>query len=180
MQTEPNYVPLLAALITGVFSFAGAWLATKVSKDGERKHEARQLAKTFKGELSGIIHILELRDYQTLIKATAAACRTRNEVLIFSVVARQEYFAIYKANAGSIGKLQEPLPEQVAIFYTQAASLLEDFTALAEMRAGTKSRDILGSPMDAAARYEELADGIDALISRGKAAIVMIDGAYPG
>lgn len=170
----------MAAIITGAFSFAGAWLATKVSKDGERKHDARQLAKTFKGELSGIVRILELKDYQTGIRATAAACRAQNQVFIFYVVARQEYFAIYKANAGSIGRLPEPLPEQIAIFYTQASSLLEDFEALAEMNAGNKSRDILGTPMQAATRFEELANNIDALIARAKTTIVEIDGFYPG
>jgi hypothetical protein len=179
MQTDSTYVPVVAAIITGAFSFAGAWLATKVSKEGERKHDARQLARSFKGELSSIVHILELRNYQAGIRATAARCRTENQVFVFAVAARQEYFAIYKANSAKIGSLLEPLPEQLAIFYTQAASLLEDFASLAEIRTGTKSVDLLGTPEQAASQFEALAQNIDDLIARAKRAIAEIDHSYP-
>jgi hypothetical protein len=180
MATEPmTYIPMYAALITGVFSFAGAWLATKVSKDNDRKHDARQLAKSFKGELSAILHILQLRDYQKGIRATAARCIDSKEVLVFSVVARQEYLAVYKANASKLGSLPEPLPETIAIIYTQASAMLEDFATLAEINAGTRTKAILGTPESAASRFILLADHIDSLMSQIKLAISQIDAVFP-
>jgi hypothetical protein len=179
MQIDSTNAPLVAAIITGVFSFVGALIATKFSKDGERKHDARQLAKTFKGELAALVDILKIRDYQSGIRATADRCLAENQVFFFSISARNEYFSIYRSNAAKIGSLREPLPERIAIFYTQASSLLEDFASLTEISNGTKPAAILGTPGQAAARYELLAQHIDNLIEHAKTTIAQIDRHYP-
>ena len=134
---------------------------------------------TFKGELSGIAHILEFRNYQTGLRTLAARIRETDEVAVTWISARQEYFAIYKANAGRIGCLAEPLPQELAIFYTQGASLLEDFQSMTEIRHGTRPMSLLGTPNHAAAFYERLANNIDAQSAMAKKAVALIDQLYP-
>lgn len=175
----PTYIPILAALITGACSFAGAWLATIFGKRSERRHEARQLAKAFKGELSAIVSILELRNYQAALRKCADKCIEFDQVHIFAVSAQQEYRAIYKSNASKIGCLPQGLPEQIAIVYTQATSLLEDFHSSIELQAGRKPLSILGSPVQAAERYRRIADHIEQIIDMAKKTIAEIDRMYP-
>lgn len=81
-----SFVPLYAAIISVVGSFFGAWFATKMSKDSDRKHEARQLAKTFKGELSSIVHVIALKNYQAEFRK--AAIKNREDQKLFIVVVK--------------------------------------------------------------------------------------------
>lgn len=145
----------------------------------EVAQESRQLAQAFKGELRAIAHILELRNYQKGLRAIAARCLEEQQVFIYSVTAREEYRTIYKANASRIGCLSGTLPEQIAIFYTLASSLLEDFSVSAEIKTGKRSADILGNPTQVGQRYLALADYIDELISKATIAISEIDRLYP-
>jgi hypothetical protein len=46
-----SLIPIFASLVGGVCSLAGSFGATTWAKQIERRHEARQLAKAFKGEL---------------------------------------------------------------------------------------------------------------------------------
>ena len=44
--------------------------------------------------------------------------------LVLSIT--QDYFQIYRSNAGALGLLPPTIAEQVALFYTQVKSLIED------------------------------------------------------
>ena len=171
-------IPVAAAAITGVCSFAGAWLASVVSKNRDRAHESRQIAKAFKGEMEAIVSILELRNYQAGLRVAAENCLKLDEVQVYAVSVQKEYFAVYKANIGKLGWLEGGLPEQIAVFYTHANSLLEDFYASVEIREGRKSISLLGAPKDAAARYQRTADHIDSLVSMAKVVINQVDQLY--
>jgi len=78
-----------------------------------------------------------------------------------------------------LGCLPSTLPEQIAIFYTQTASLLEDFRASVEIADGTRSISLLGTPTQAAKRYTALADYIDDVVQKAGVAIAEIDRLYP-
>ena len=180
MATEPaNSFPLYAALITGGFSFLGALLATVGGKYWERRAESKQLARAFKGELAAIVYILEFRNYQSGLRRYAEECISQQKVLVFSVGVRQEYAAVYKANVAKIGSLPGTLGEQVAIIYTLASSLLEDFQSSAEIAAEVRNITLMGTYLQTAARYRAVANHIDEIIARCKIAIVEINGLYP-
>lgn len=174
-----SFVPLYAAVISVVGSFVGAWFATKMSKDSDRHHEARQLAKTFKGELSSIINVLHERDYQKEFRKAAAKNREDQKLFIYAVSVKQEYRFIYKANAAKIGCLVEPLPEIIATVYTMMAALLEEFESLSDMLYGNKSWNFLGSPDQAGDRFDGLASAMDALVADIRATVTEIDKHYP-
>lgn len=172
-------VPVYAALVGGTVSFIGAAGITTWTQYSTQKREARQLAKAFKGELSAILSILNLRNYQEGLRNSAERCIADQKVHVYSVSAREEYRTIYKENAGKLGCLPGTLPEQIAIFYTQSASLLEDFRSSVEISDGTRNISLLGSPDQAAQRYIRLAKYIDDLKSKAQTAIDEIDRRYP-
>lgn len=171
--------PVYAALVGGAVSFIGAAGITSWTQRSTQKREARQLAKAFKGELSAILSILTARNYQEGLRNSAERCKADQKVHVYSVNAREEYRTVYKENASKLGCLPGTLPEQIAIFYTQSASLLEDFRSSVEISDGKRNVSLLGSPDQAAQRYIKLAKHIDDLISKAQLAIADIDSRYP-
>ena len=174
-----SMIPLYSSLVGGACAIAGSLATSTWNKRSERQHEARQLAKAFKGELCAIVSILGLRNYQAGLRAAADRCRTDQSVHVYCVSAQEEYRAIYKANASKIGCLPGTLPEQIAIFYTVAASLIEDFNDSVEIRDGKRDISVLGSPTQAAQKYSRVADYIDDLVNKAQVAVAEIDRLYP-
>lgn len=177
-ETEPSLVPLYASLAGGALSLLGAFAATWWSKRIEREDASRQLANAFKGEISALIHIAELRDYAGNVRQSAAWCRATNRITIYSATSRDEYRAVFKGNAAKLGSLKGTLPEQIAIFYTQTASLMEDVKSLDEAQAGTRTLAWFDDAPKAAAFYDRLADLIDDTIAKGKSVVAEINRLY--
>ncbi len=150
-----------------------------MSKDADRKHEARQLAKTFKGEISALIHVLSLKDYQSELRKAATKNREDNALFVYAVSVKQEYRSIYKANASKLGCLAEPLPEKIATVYTLVSAMLEEFESLCDMLYGGKPWSFLGTPQQAGDRFDELAIALDALVEKMKEVVLAIDQHYP-
>ena len=178
MPTDP-FIPLYSSLAGGACAIVGSLLATSWAKWIERGHEARQFAKAFKGELSGIVNILELRNYQAGLRHYAHLCETEQKVHVYCVVAREEYRTIYKSNADKLGCLPGSLPEQISILYTQIAAILEEFHASEEIKEGKRNISVLGSFDHAAQRYRATAKFIDDLVVKAKNVISEIDRRYP-
>lgn len=174
-----SLIPLFASLVGGVLSLVGSWGAVWLSKRSENKQAAHQLANAFKGEMSALIHIAELRNYAGSLKKMAQWCIDNNSVGFFSAPSREEYRAIYKANAGRLGSLQGNLPEQIAIVYTQMVSLQEDLKTLDEIHLGSRTDAWIGQPAAAAQRYSQMAAIIEDTITKAKAAVAEIDRLYP-
>lgn len=176
----PGFSELVPVLVGGALSLAGSWGAVWWTKNREELREARQLARAFKGEISAITHIAEAREYVHHLREIADRCVENNAVLIFSIQAREEYRAVYKANVGKLGNLEGSLPTEIAILYTQVASILEDFRCLEEAKSNPQLLSFLGAtPADAALTYTRIADLAENAIERGKAVITDIDQRYP-
>lgn len=171
-------VPVYAALVGGTVSFIGAAGITWWTSHLKQKHDSRQLAKAFKGEITALVHITQLRDYAGGLRKLAQWCKENNAVGNFSVASREEYRIIYKANASNIGILHGALPEQIAILYTQTASLQEDFKTLDEIYTGTR-RASFNTPLDAASKFIAMADLIDETFAMASVTLKEIDRVYP-
>jgi hypothetical protein len=176
---EPPMIPLWAALLGGMLSLSGTIGTTWFIKTSDRKHEARQLARAIRGEISALISVAELRGYSEGLRKLAAWCIDTQNTGTFSVASREEYRAVYKANAGKLGQLVGKLPEEIAILYTQAASLQEDLKTLDEEFLGLRRPSHFGNVHTAAAHYISMADLIDDTLSRAKLTIKAIDEYYP-
>ena len=170
--------PVFSTLTGGVLSLAGAFGATWWSKRIEREDTSRQLANAFKGEISALIHIAELRTYSQGLRKSAEWCRANDRITIFSATSREEYRAVFKSNAAKLGTLKGSLPEQIAILYTQTASLMEDMKSLDEAQAGARALVWLDTPTRAAVFYDRLADLMDDTITKGKSVLAEINRLY--
>jgi hypothetical protein len=180
MSTEfGGLIPLYSSLAGGALSLMGSWGAIWFSYRSKNRHDAQQLAGAFKGEMSALVHIAELRNYAAGLKAMSTWCTDNNSVGIFSVPSREEYRAVYKANVGQLGCLHGDLPKQIAIVYTQMASLQEDLKTLDEIHLGVRTGAWMGTPTSAAQRYSEMALLIEDTISKAKATVAEIDRLYP-
>lgn len=173
-----SLMPLYSTLAGGLLSLMGSWGAIWFGTRSKNKHAAQQLAGA-KGEMSALVHIAELRNYGGGLKTMAQWCIANNAVGFFSAPSREEYRAVYKANVGKLGSLQGDLPKQIAIFYTQMASLQEDLKTLDEIHLGVRTDVWMGQPTAAAQRYSEMALLIEDTISKAKATLIDIDRLYP-
>lgn len=179
INEQSNLVPLFSTLAGAIVSLISSWGAVWWTKQAEQKLAAHQLANAFKGEISALIHIAELRNYAGGLKALAQWSRINNSAGFFSAPSREEYCTIYKANASKLGSLKGKLPEQIAIFYTLLTSLQEDMKTLDEIHLGTRSDLWLGQPAKAAQRYDDIATLIEDTITKAKVTVAQIDQLYP-
>ncbi|MEI8171820.1 MAG: hypothetical protein WCG50_19255 [Rhodoferax sp.] len=174
-----SYIPLCSALAGGLLSLIGSWGAVWFSTRSAINRDSHQLANAFKGEMSALVHIAELRNYAASLREQAKWCTDNNAVGFFSAPSRKEYRAVYKANVGKLGSLKGDLPKQIAIVYTQMASLQEDLKTLDEIHIGTRTDAWMGQPVTASQRYSGMALLIEDTISKAKATLTEIDRLYP-
>jgi hypothetical protein len=100
MAGETSY---LGPIFGGLITLVGSWGAIVYTKNREEERESRQLAGAFKGEITALIHIAELRNYSGKLREISAVCRLTNQSHLFGVPVRDEYRAVYKANVGKLG-----------------------------------------------------------------------------
>ncbi|MDP3106960.1 hypothetical protein [Hydrogenophaga sp.] len=158
--------------ITG--GFVSSWWQTKLTAD----REARQLAKAIKGELTGILEIAKVRQYEKGIEAALNHVRATSQPFIFSVTVRGDYTAVYRENAGRLGLLKGELPATISVVYTKIFSILEDFHLLTEIQ-GKPDRHHemdLGRCLE---MYEELLELLRQTLAQGQAVIDEIGVLYP-
>ena len=121
-----DITPLIQTLLGGVLSLLGGFLSPTYIDHIRSKREARNLALAFSGEILALKRIVETRRYIEDLRTCVNNIRQTGEPIYFSVSIRKEYFQVYKENVSRIGLLKPPLPESIAMFYTQAQSILED------------------------------------------------------
>lgn len=76
-------IPLYSALAGGVLSLLGSWGTVWFSARSANNRDAHQLANAFKGEMSALVHIAELRNYAGSLRTQAKWCTDNNSVSAF-------------------------------------------------------------------------------------------------
>jgi hypothetical protein len=138
------WIPLLSTIVGGAIAFAGSIIAPTYLEKSRRKDEQKNLTGAFIGEISALLEICKRRQYIEHIRAVIAEAKSKqvepNKNVWFHFSVRRNPFPVYDANVTRLGLLTDPLPRQIARFYTQSSSILED---IADMREGKfqRSRD---------------------------------------
>ena len=171
MASDLNpWAVVIGGAITLMGSFGGTWWSNRI----QQAAKAEQLARALCGELTAISHVIRARNYATTIRALAAEVLDKQEVRCFLVEVREEYRTIYKENASNIGLLKANLPEDVAIVYTQIASVLEEFATQLDAHRSNRLNVIMPTIAKSHSRLITLADGIDDTLRRGDEVIATI------
>ena len=118
--------PLIQTLIGGGLSLLGGFLSPILTDSFRNKREATNLALAFAGEITALIRIVETRRYSEDIQTCIAQMEKTHEPIFYTVTIRQDFVRAYEQNVSRIGLLEAPLPENIAMFYTQTQAILED------------------------------------------------------
>jgi hypothetical protein len=136
------WTTLWPTIVGGAIGIAGSILAPTYLEYSRRKAERLSLAGAFVGEISALIEICKRRQYIENIRALINEAKTKqaepNKNVWFHFSVRRNPFPVYDANVTRLGILSDPLPGQIARFYTQSSSILED---IADMREGKFQRN---------------------------------------
>jgi len=133
---------LLPIIVGGAIGIAGSIIAPTWLEYSRRKHEQESLTGAFVGEISAVLEICKRRQYIESIRALITEAKAQqaepNKSVWFHFSVRRNPFPVYDANVSRLGLLNDPLPRQIARFYTQSSSILED---IADMREGKIQRN---------------------------------------
>lgn len=120
------WVNLLSALLGGLLGGGGAIVTQIVRHRLDDGRTRRALAGAFAGEVAAICAIARRRDYLGAMTQLHEHVRHSGQPRRLVLSITQDYFQIYRSNAGALGLLPAATAEQVALFYTQTKSLIED------------------------------------------------------
>ena len=165
---------LLGGVLAVAGGFASAWFQAKVT----RGNEARQLAMSFKGELSAIVDIAEARQYEAGLVNAIRLVEETGLPIIVAVPVKREYTIVYTQNASKIGLLKGDLPTKIATVYTKLSAILEDFAFLNEVNNAPERRNGWG-PASCLEMYRELLPLMQDTLGLARSIISDIDETYP-
>jgi len=133
-------IALIGVIIGGVIGVAGSVAGPLCLDIFRRRAERTNLTSALAGEISALIGIVQRRGYIESLRSLIQIARTSpvdgSYFYYFSV--RRNPFPVYDANLSRIGLLESPLPMNIARFYSQSSSILED---IADFREGRLSQD---------------------------------------
>jgi len=118
-------LPVIVGGLIAVLGGISAQVATHLLKT---KHERRNLAQAFAGEIGAIVDIVQRRGYLQHIKSLIEIAKKGDIPRIYSVKITKRYFLVYEANAKNLGILSGDMPRLIAKFYTFIQALIEDVT----------------------------------------------------
>jgi hypothetical protein len=143
MDAFLNCLEKLAPALSTATGGLIAWFVMINQQQASSKREAKNLAGAFYGEITAIIHISKFRGYKEHFKKWLEHVQTHGIYKPKGFTIRHDYFKVYTANVGKLGLLKAPLPEKIAIFYTQAMSITEDIKSMTEGKGEDWSRESL-------------------------------------
>jgi len=117
---------ILCTLVGG-FVGAGASIVTQwVANILTNSRRRRAIAGAFAGEIGAICSIMRRRKYLEQGQQLLEHIDQWQQPLRVMMYITQDYLTIYHSNSSAIGLLPAPLALDVAVFYTQVKSLMED------------------------------------------------------
>jgi len=123
---------MASVIAGGAIAVIGGFLSNYAIETHKAKRAARHLAQSFLGEIKALRTIADTRGYVDGLKRLIAYIEQTDEPRLYQVKVRRDYMIVYKENADKVGMLEEPLPEDLAIFYTLTNSILEDLESLSD------------------------------------------------
>jgi hypothetical protein len=118
-----NIVPFL---VGGLLGAGGAITAQWLTYHLNDRRTRRAIAGAFAGEIGAICSIIHRHKYLEQGQQLLERVRQSQQPLRAVMCLTQEYLTIYHSNSSAIGLLPAPLALDVASFYTQIKSLMED------------------------------------------------------
>lgn len=92
----------------------------------QRRAEARVLATSLRAEITALLQLVKAERFEEQLVACRDRSATEGEWWYYSIVADENYFAIYSGTAGRLGVLTAPQAEKVVEYYTLAKAWVEN------------------------------------------------------
>ncbi len=109
----------------------------------------KALAGAFAGEIAATCAIARRRDYLSALRQLRTRVRESGRAERLTVRVSLDYFQVYRANAGSLGLLPAAIARDIALFYTQTKSFLEDVVPEARNpRGAAEAEHVLNADID--------------------------------
>lgn len=123
-QLEIYMKEIMVPLFAGILALISTLLVQLYNRSQERKSLKRALL----GEIKGILLLIQTRNYKNNLISWIHDLENKKELTRKSFLSnpKNNYFAIYEANAAKIGLLPSKSTTDIVEFYTLLKSLLED------------------------------------------------------
>ena len=145
---EPETATTLATastwtiLATGFVAIASGVVGYFLQDWNRRRHESRNIASAFAGEISALMELIktrrfveEIREFVSQLKdAVAKGQAAVPTTQLYTIPITKKYFSVFENNVKRIGVLQQPLPEQIVAFYMHAFSIVDQLGSMMEVR----------------------------------------------
>lgn len=129
---EQAVLQLAAVIVGGLLSITGGFFSTLILDRQREKAQARNLALSFKGEISALVAFIEARGYRNRVRQVIAQIEQTQQPFYMPYRIHYQYDRVYNDNVDKLGVLRGSLPELIPRFYTQMVSVLEDMAWLGE------------------------------------------------
>ncbi len=116
-------------VVGGAISLVSTVFTTFGIEHLRRTREARGAAYALRGNIIGILTIVQIRQYVTHVRNMIAHMEAGNPGNIMKSRVKQNYLEVYNKHIDKLGLLVIPLPELVSVFYTNVNSIVEDMQA---------------------------------------------------
>lgn len=163
---------LIAVVIGGLLATAGGIVSALIIERQRRKVESRNLALSFKGEITAILENIRFRNYEERFSEVIQQIGTSGQPFFMAFRLRYTYDRIYEENADRIGLLRGELPEQIPFFYTLLHSVMEDMASLGDGTFANLELEVL------LRIYRDAQRGLQTLAAQGEKIVQGIDRWY--
>lgn len=126
-----DWFALLPVVVGGLLAILAGMVGNAVPQCIQRRHERKNLASAFLGEITALLKVVETRRYQEGLEQVLQQVEANKQVMAYTFSVRLNPFTVYTANISRIGILPNPLPNMICQLYSQAEAILED---IADMR----------------------------------------------
>ena len=123
IMPDSSFVQTIAG---GVVSLATTLAVAWWSEHVKRTRDARGTAYALRASISSLLSIVRTRRYEKGIESRIETMRTGQLVGPLQVRVRRNYLDAYNKHIEKLGELDGDLPQQIATFFTNINSLLED------------------------------------------------------